>query len=67
MNADEAFVTERHPSAWVSFNSDTGQFKVYSDRFVNVALSESCDSSAAAWSNAARAIRERDARTENQT
>lgn len=59
MNADEAFVIGRHPQAWVRFNPDTGTFKVYADRVTHIALSESCGSSPAAWSNAARAIRER--------
>lgn len=60
MSADESFVNERHPAAYVSFNSDTGTFKVYSDRITHVALSESCGSAAAAWSDAARLIWERD-------
>jgi len=59
---DKLFVLARHPNARVWFNSDTGKFKVY--HFVNdcqIALSESCESDPAAWTNAADAIRVKDA------
>lgn len=59
---DKDFILTRHPRAFVCFNADNGTHKVYQDRETGIALSASVVGESAAWSDAARAIREREDR-----
>ena len=62
MTPDETFVIESHPKA-IAYHYDAGTWKIYV--CVNdcwIAISKTCDSRDEAWTKAANAIRERDAR-----
>lgn len=60
MTANEEFVRERHPRAYVLFNADNGKFRVYADRPENEPLSETFDHASEAWASAARMIQEKE-------
>jgi hypothetical protein len=60
MTDNKQFVTTRYPEAWCT-KWTGGVFKIYADHAAFIALSGSCASEDGAWSDAADAIRERDA------